>query len=99
MWFASSSGDSDINWDCRLSCLEEEEIRDSWSLCRPWKDEPRELCRDGGNEKFCIWTLKEPYVVFKEEIQTQNCNIYDINEVTKLRYIYFFHNWINKLLS
>lgn len=34
-------------------------------------------------------TLKGHYVVFKEDIQTQKSNIYNINEVLTEKYVYF----------
>lgn len=45
--------------------------------------------------------LKGALCSSKEEIQTQNFYIYSINEVIAQshKYIYFFHNWINKLFS
>ena len=38
---------------------------------------------------------------FVEEIQIQNFDIYSVNEVIihTQKYVFFFHNWINKLLS
>ena len=36
---------------------------------------------------------------FGEEIQTQSFNIYSINVVTIQKNVYFFHSWINELLS
>ena len=35
---------------------------------------------------------------FRQGIQTQNLNIYNINKVI-FRNVYFSHNWINKMFS
>ena len=42
--------------------------------------------------------IKGALYSFGRDIQTQNCNVYNINEVLiQTLSIYYFHNWINKL--
>ena len=49
-----------------------------------------------------FFSLTEHYAVFGEEIQTQNFNIYYVNEIIiqTQKYVYTtFRNWIKKLFS
>lgn len=55
------------------------------------------LCKTKSNTSHS--NLKEHYVVFGVEIQTQNIYIYNIYEVMIWTQKYVFHNWTNKLVN